>query len=206
MLNIKFKGILNKQLETKKLDTNWKKLIPRKKTFNGKSISFFTICIVLLLVFYRFRALPANNIDIRKLLLADLLALLFLIPVFIVHEILHALLYPKKSRKELWISKKGKFGFNFTLYCNEQVSRNRMLFIIILPNIILGVIPFLLWFTGIFDNYLIWTRVYGLLTGILLCGGYSDFAVFFDIILNVPKNSLVRFNGSYIFFKKSNPR
>ena len=112
-----------------------------------------------------------------------------MIPIFLVHEILHAIWFPKKAKKELWyeINRNSLFLFSFQIYSNCPLKRNRFLLMLLFPNIILALIPLFLWYCGIvfFSPFI--SRIIGSLLTILFTCGASDYSLFFDTILCTKK-------------------
>ncbi len=60
-----------------------------------------------------------------------------------VHEAIHALFYPPGETKEIWRSKEQGAYF---VYCEAEVTKGRFIAMCLAPMLILGVIPFMVWF------------------------------------------------------------
>lgn len=132
---------------------------------------------------------PIKNHSIIELILCIIIGIIFLIPIFLVHEILHAIWFPKKAKKELWyeINRNSLFLFSFQIYSNCPLKRNRFLLMLLFPNIILALIPLFLWYCGIVFVSPFISRIIGSLLTILFTCGASDYSLFFDTILCTKK-------------------
>ena len=156
---------------------------------NGKFFSFILIATIISFTFYNFFTHPIKNHSIIELILCIIIGIIFLIPIFLVHEILHAIWFPKKAKKELWyeINRNSLFLFSFQIYSNCPLKRNRFLLMLLFPNIILALIPLFLWYCGIVFISPFISRIIGSLLTILFTCGASDYSLFFDIILCTKK-------------------
>ena len=106
-----------------------------------------------------------------------------MIPIFLVHEILHAIWFPKKAKKELWY----------------EINRNSLFLLMLLfPNIILALIPLFLWYCGIVFISPFISRIIGSLLTILFTCGASDYSLFFDTVLCTKKeDNIIIFKNEF---------
>ena len=151
---------------------------------------------IISFTFYNFFTHPIKNHSVIELILCIIIGIIFLIPIFLVHEILHAIWFPKKAKKELWyeINRNSLFLFSFQIYSNCPLKRDRFLLMLLFPNIILALIPLFLWYCGIVFISPFISRIIGSLLTILFTCGASDYSLFFDTILCTKKedNIIIR--------------
>lgn len=76
-----------------------KKITNNSFWINGKFFSFILIATIISFTFYNFFTHPIKNHSIIELILCIIIGIIFLIPIFLVHEILHAIWFPKKQKK-----------------------------------------------------------------------------------------------------------
>lgn len=191
MYNIKFKGNFSK----KEYDNE---LLPKNSikvpTNNGKILSIFLIVIMIILTLFNFfTSKPITNHSPSELIFYIFVNMICLLPIFILHEFLHAICFPKNSIKEIWYeyNKKNLFLFSFQVYTNTPLKRNNFLFMLLLPNILLSIIPLIIWHLGILSDYPFISRIFGTVFTILFTSGASDYSLFFDTILNTSKNDYI---------------
>lgn len=103
MWHISFMGNKkNQEFKNDVLPKNSKKITNNSFWINGKFFSFILIATIISFTFYNFFTHPIKNHSIIELILCIIIGIIFLIPIFLVHEILHAIWFPKKAKKELW--------------------------------------------------------------------------------------------------------
>ena len=128
-------------------------------------------------------------------ILGMLLAVLMVIP----HEILHAIVFPKGAEVQIWYYSKGFMAFIFST-C--PISKFRFIFLSLLPNIIFGLIPLIVWiFIPLkFDAV---SKVVFSFAFFSLLFGIGDYLNVFNATIQMPKNSLTQLYGfnSYWFPK-----
>lgn len=202
MLNIKFKGnFKNKTVDKKEI--RGYKIEDRKKIINGSNISFIIILIGIILTILRFiSSPPIKSHSVLELILWLFIGLILLFPIFLIHEFFHAICFPRHAEKEIWffINKKSSYPLCFLTYCDSPITKKRFLFSVIFPNLILAMFPLLLWYIGLLDFNLFFSRIYGAILTILFCSGASDYKLFFNIILQVPNSAHVHMSNNSIYW------
>ena len=176
MWHISFMGNKkNQEFKNDVLPKNSKKITNNSFWINGKFFSFILIATIISFTFYNFFTHPIKNHSIIELILCIIIGIIFLIPIFLVHEILHAIWFPKKAKKELWyeINRNSLFLFSFQIYSNCPLKRNRFLS------------PFI-------------SRIIGSLLTILFTCGASDYSLFFDTVLCTKKeDNIIIFKNEF---------
>ena len=201
MWHISFMGNKkNQEFKNDVLPKNSKKITNNSFWINGKFFSFILIATIISFTFYNFFTQPIKNHSIIELILCIIIGIIFLIPIFLVHEILHAIWFPKKAKKELWyeINRNSLFLFSFQIYSNCPLKRNRFLLMLLFPNIILALIPLFLWYCGIVFISPFISRIIGSLLTILFTCGASDYSLFFDTVLCTKKeDNIIIFKNEF---------
>ena len=123
-------------------------------------------------------------------------SLISILTLFI-HEILHALAFPFKSVKELWIKPNEMAAF---IYCNAPVKKSKFIWMCLCPNVILGVFPYILWLIGVFDFNETLSLYILILSFLNLLSGIGDYYNVYLAIKQVPNNSYVQNYGFHSYW------
>jgi len=119
------------------------------------------------------------------------LFLLALLP----HELLHAVCFGKDAEVELYISIKNMMLF---VVCAKPISKRRFIFMSLLPNVVLGALPLLVWaalpYDGVFSNLLFSFSVMAIL------GGVGDYLNVFNALRQMPKGSMQQLSGFHSYW------
>lgn len=126
-----------------------------------------------------------------------IIAVLLSLVLIVVHELLHAIWYPRESVKEIWVQPEALAAF---VYCNGVVSKRRFIWLSFCPNIVLGFAPYLLWLTGIFDFNLFLSHTVIILAMLNIASGIGDYFNIYSTIRQVPKYAWVRNYGFHTFW------
>lgn len=131
-----------------------------------------------------------NYLDFRGFLLAFLM----LFP----HEFLHALAFPREAEVEVWYSLKSFMAFVYSAY---PVSKSRFIFLSLLPNLVFGLIPLIIW---IFlpESYWFSDIVASFAFFSLLMGG-GDYMNVFNTIWQVPNGAMTQLSGFHSYWYQS---
>lgn len=123
-----------------------------------------------------------------------IIAFLTVIP----HELLHAIAFPKQSEVCVWYSSRYLLAF---VHTTAPTSKRRFIFLSLLPNIIFGLIPFIVWLFLPSEAVSLSNFVYSFSFINLLCG-VGDYMNVFNALTQMPKNSITQLSGfnSYWYF------
>ena len=124
--------------------------------------------------------------------LAVVLVCVLLTPLTRVHEVIHALCYPKDALKTIWHSKKDGAYF---IYCEEIISKTRWLVVLLMPMLLLGVIPFVLWFLLPQLLPMPYDLTFAILCWLLTIMAMGDVANMWHVLKEVPKGADVFNHG-----------
>lgn len=114
---------------------------------------------------------------------------------FVPHELLHAVAFPWKHPVSFYISPKNMVLF---VCSTEAVSKRRIIWLSLLPNIILGWIPLIIW---VFMPAGFWGTVIFLFAAFNTLSGAGDYMNVFNSLRQMPKGSMHQHSGmnSYWF-------
>ncbi|MEG2540046.1 MAG: DUF3267 domain-containing protein [Clostridium sp.] len=163
------------------------------KLFSPVFIAIF----VLIFIRVRFWSVSIWDINFVNLGLALVVGFVLQIAFIAVHEILHAVSFPRKARKEVWVKPSEFVAF---VYSSAIVSKVRFIWMSLCPNIILGFIPYLLWMLGIFgfgsllSNIVIITAMFNIMSGV------GDYLNVYLTIKQVPKGGFVQSYGLHSYW------
>lgn len=129
-----------------------------------------------------------------------ILALLTIIP----HELLHAIAFPKESEVEVWYNPKALMAFVVSTY---PTSKGRFIFLSLLPNIIFGLIPLILWVIIPIENENISQTLFSY-ANLNLLMGVGDYLNVFNAITQMPKGGITQLSGmnSYWYMPNENSK
>lgn len=113
------------------------------------------------------------------------------------HEIIHALLYPKSAVKEIW--KDTSQGAYF-VYCSSVVSKTRFIIICLAPVILLGIIPYGIWLLIYHVLPINISICFAILTWIMTFMSVGDFYNVYNTILQVPNKSKIFNHGLHSYW------
>jgi len=122
--------------------------------------------------------------------------LLASIPGMFLHELLHAVCFGKGAYVEFYIALKEGLMF---VVSTSPITKQRFIFLSLLPNLVLGWLPFLVWavlpYGEIYSNVLF---VFSILN---ILGGGGDYMNTYNAIRQMPKGSIQQLSGfnSYWF-------
>lgn len=126
----------------------------------------------------------------------NLIAIITWIIMVFVHELLNVLAFPKRMSTEVWFS--VKYGTGFVIF-NGEVSKYRFLFMSLLPNILLGILPLLVWlifpFKDDFNSTFVFTLSY---IGAMI--GFMDYARSINVIRKVPSNAVISMSEGILYW------
>ncbi len=149
--------------------------------------TLFYIPVILIAVgFYLIKSLmygESLQLTYNMLLVTLLISLLTIIP----HEFLHGLCFSKDQEKHIFFIIGG-----MCIACTEPISKARFIFMSLLPNIIFGFIPMIIWLFvpgGDFSNYLF------AFSAICLSFGCGDYMNVFNAMVQMPKGSVQQLSG-----------
>ena len=108
----------------------------------------------------------------------------------VVHEFLHAFAFGKNADTELFFLPKYLIVFGI---CTKAVTKRYYVFIMLFPSVILGWIPFLLWFAlpyiEFYSNFLL------TFSFISIVGSAGDYLKAFNALKQMPKGSIQQSSG-----------
>lgn len=114
-----------------------------------------------------------------------------------IHEFIHAIFYPKEAEKTVW--RELKQGAYF-VYCDAEITKIRFIILCLAPSIILGIIPFVIWYIIAPILEAKWILCIMLLTWMMTFMSMGDFANAFNAIRQVPKNAKVFNYGMHSYW------
>lgn len=114
-------------------------------------------------------------------------SLLFIIP----HEFLHAICF----KDEVQLYQNLKQGMLFVIG-TEDMSKKRFIFMSLLPNVVFGIIPFIIF---LINPSLVF---FGSLGALATASGAGDYINVFNAIVQVPKNAKIYMSGMHSYWYK----
>lgn len=149
MFNIKYKGIYtsDEQLIKRGVPKNAVEFGKIESIKNELGKGFLMILplfiLMILLTYFKVKNLNYHLTMNMEVIISFFIVIASVQILTIIHEIIHALFYPLKSKKEIWKSKKDGVYF---VYCEDEISKRRYIIMCLAPLFILGIIPFLIWY------------------------------------------------------------
>lgn len=145
----------------------------------------YIVLLIVLLVLIYFIARPEMRPFLTGLGLAAALSMLTLIP----HEFLHALCFKEDVYLYFNFSK-----FLVFVHGTESMSKSRFIFMSLLPNLVFGVLPLILFFIKT-DWYLL-----GAFGAFCLSMGFGDYINVFNAAKQMPKGARTYLDGFHSYW------
>ena len=117
------------------------------------------------------------------------------------HELLHGLCFGRGAEVHLFVSPKDLMAF---VVCTRPVSRGRFILMSLLPNLIFGWLPFLLWcltrYSGAGSDILLW------FSSCCISFGGGDYLNVWNALRQMPRGSVQQLSGfhSYWYLPSTN--
>ncbi|MCR5300900.1 MAG: DUF3267 domain-containing protein [Lachnospiraceae bacterium] len=148
---------------------------------NGLSVS--TVVILGFAVYKRIGAVPASD----QMFWGFILSFLVLLP----HEFLHALCF--KEDVYLYYNPTRLL---LSVHGTEDMSKARFVFLSLLPNIIFGFIPFIIFMV---NPSLIWLGTFGVMS---IAMGFGDYINVFNALTQMPRGAMTYLSGFHSYWYK----
>lgn len=204
MLNIRFRGFFKNEEQLKKVsmpsvsvkfeepdDIN---SLLMKGFFISLPIIFSSFIIVGYIIF---DIIVNNRCEKNDVFFSIIISSIIVILCQFVHEIFHALFFPNKALKEIYISKDLSSLF---VYCTTPVSKLRFIIIALAPNIALGVFPL---FVALLCRSILLPTVVLVLTitsFFSIITGIGDYCNIYNAICQVPKDAYIFNSGLHSYW------
>ena len=112
------------------------------------------------------------------------------------HELLHGLCYPRDAQVQRWVSPKDSAAF---VTCTQPVSKIRFLWMCAAPNVVLGLLPLLIWvllphWVGFASQLVL---VFGAAS---LMNGVGDYLNIHLTLSQVPRGAIVQNSGFHTYW------
>ena len=121
------------------------------------------------------------------------LGVVFALIALIPHELLHAVCFGKGAEVEMFFKSTGAF-----VTSTKPISKNRFIFLSLLPNVVFGVIPLILWavlpYNAAYSSHLHTFATAGLVIGV------GDYVNVFNALRQMPKGSIQQLSGSHSYW------
>lgn len=174
------------------------KTLPHKESFDDVLIktppSKFVYSLVYKLVLICFFCIPFSLMVKESLMKSVLQIVLGIVCGYLslyLHELLHALCFKKNVFCYFNFIKGNAFVIG-----TEDMTRSRYIMTCMLPNFILGIVPYSIFL--VFSNY-VFLGIYGI---VCLITGYNDFRNIYNTLKYIPKNSTIYLSGLNAYYKK----
>lgn len=136
------------------------------------------------------------HMDVRTILtFAVMLAAMF--PLTYIHELLHVLFYSKEVIKTIW--KSPKQGAYF-VYCDAFLSKKRFVVLCVAPAVILGIIPFIIWYISADHIAMPYSLAVVFTTWVMTIMAIGDYANIYNCIRQIPKGAKVFNYGMHSYW------
>ena len=154
-------------------------------SLNKMAILMNLLALLVFLVFFFLATLISSTFKFS--MLGVILMLLSMVP----HEFLHAICFKEDITMYTNLSK-----FMLFVYGTEDMSKGRFIFMSLLPNIVFGLIPFLLFI--IFPEY----NTLGPFGALAISAGGGDYFNVAHALIEVPNGAKVYCNGIHTYWYK----
>lgn len=111
------------------------------------------------------------------------------------HELLHAVCFGKGQQVELYVSWKNLMLF---VVCVQPVSKRRFIFMSLLPNLVLGLLPLLLWAALPYGE--VHSNLLFSFSAMAILGGAGDYLNVYNALRQMPKGSMQQLSGFHSYW------
>ena len=197
MLNIRYKGKYKDEKQLKEGSTLYKNAKKYKEeetvTDAFKKGALISLPIFIIMLSLAIVTIRINHIKFSYDILHLAISSILLFPLLYVHEIIHALTFPIKEKKDIYSKPQEMALF---VYSNALVSKKRFILICLMPALILGILPYTIGivFINIIPSKFLIDILY--ISIAMFMGGIGDFTNVYNTLKQVPKNAKV-FNYGY---------
>ena len=191
-MTLKWKGILSEKNTFPKnnIPTNAVRFLNPKSQIEPYLGAIPILILVIACIFFKRNFIVEYTLNIKGLIIGGLLT----IPFLIIHEFLHAICFKKDCIAEIFWSPAG-----ISIIPCKPMSKQRYVITLIVPSIIIGLIPLLIWTFIPFNNITLSTIIFILSIGNL--GGTSnDLYNLYQVIKVMPKNSHMITSGTNCYY------
>ncbi|MDV3429327.1 MAG: DUF3267 domain-containing protein [Bacillota bacterium] len=191
-MKIKWKGKLTdaNQLSTVELPKNAVEFCELKSIFEYCILGIPIVVLVIFCLYIKAHFVAIVRMNLTGKIIGVLLAFLFVG----VHELIHAICFPPKAIVEIYFN---KYGLCTT--SSSPSSKKRSVIIAILPSLVLGIIPLILWTFIPIQNIMISTIWYFFAIG-SFGAGIADIYTMINIITKMPKGSMMQISGYKFYY------
>ncbi len=116
--------------------------------------------------------------------------------LIVVHEWLHALFFPRRATKDIWLYQLQAA----MVYCNTPVSRTRFIVMSLAPAVLLGFLPFVAWLLWAAVPNPVISLAWMSMSWSMIFGGVGDFYNVRNVLEQVPKDALVFNYGIHTYW------
>ncbi len=192
VVNIQWCGFLNHPDDLEKANVEGFEKMKDEES----DIIFGLILLAIPLFFGVMHMMSIKGMTLTELLVGDIIGLLILIPIFILHELIHALCCPRHAQKQIYWHK-----LTLITYCKEPMDKTQMMIVLLAPNVLLGCSSYMLWMLGIVSANPLLDKVLGLMILVLLLGAVWDLSLAVTIMIRTPSKAVVCLSGEHIYYK-----
>lgn len=155
----------------------------------SKVASLFLIpCVILIGIIIWISIMIHNkfNYDYKYFVVSLLLSFATILP----HEILHGICFGKNAKVELYVSLKNMMAF---VVSTQPISKMRFIFLSLLPNMVFGWIPLLIW--AFIPYHMVVSNILLSFSVICITFGVGDYLNVYNAIKQMPKGSMQVLSG-----------
>ena len=190
-MSIKWKGKLNSDALEKINVTSYKKL-------NPQSIDYILVIIILSFPVYcslNLLMCPYQG-SFQNLIIGDVIGFIVLMPILLFHEYLHAITFSNSEDVTIWYR-----GFTFITYCTEERTPTKMIYTLLLPNLVIT-LPFMLIsiYLYFFISPSLILKICGVVNTIIILGSISDLLRTIYIFRNKNEIHMIRVNDENLYY------
>ncbi len=140
--------------------------------------------------------------SLGEIFLYSVIAIAVYVVLIVLHEVIHALFYPVRSEKNIWL-----YGAQAAMiFSSAKISKTRFIVLSLAPTVLLGFMPFILWLL-----YAPLVSPAASVSWLVVCwlmvfGGVGDFYNVKNVLAQVPKNALVFNYGIHTYWIEKEER
>lgn len=195
-MKVQYKGVIekSKDAESSVCKSAVKYIDPESSEMEGRGPAIYSIVALLVpLIVFSIKYLMINETPFVFNILGIVIGCIIAFP----HEILHGICFPWGSKVELYQMLRPSRMF---VTSETPIKKGRYVFIYLFPNIVLGLVPLLIWLFA--DPYTYLSKTLFSIGFITIVTGGRDYMNIMKTLKQVPKNAVICLSGIKVYYCK----
>ncbi len=136
-------------------------------------------------------------VSFESFIIPQLIALVLLFLFQYIHEYIHAFLFPKYIKKQIYVMPENKMLF---VYCEDCITKKNFIIVLLGPAVLLGILPYVTWLAFAQNfSFLVTFSIIMYSLG-MVASAVGDYLNVYNTIRQVPKDGKVFNRGFHSYW------